>query len=164
MKKLILAAVAIALIAVGIVRVELVAQPRPEADAKTNNNATRNAERAAKQKTMIDAARATYNLLLEHHSLGRQGPNEVYVWSNYLRTSEVRAADSKKQVASACKEHLDRMKRLHAGVAALSDVAAKGGEADKLHATQFYVAEAELLLLEANGNENVQLTPTPHDR
>jgi hypothetical protein len=161
MKKLILAAAAIALLVVGIVRVELVAQPRSGTESKKERVTVQNAERAAKQKAMIDAARATYNLLIEHHSLGREGPNEVYVWSSYLRTSEARAADSRMQVASACKDHLDRMKRLHAGVKSLSDVAAKGGEADRLHATQFYVAEAELLLLEAKNNEKVQLIPAP---
>jgi hypothetical protein len=159
MKKLILAAMAITLLAVGMIRVELVAQPRPDAASKKAGVTVRNAEIAAKQKAMIDAARATYDTLTEYFRLGRQEPNEVYVWSSYLRIAEVRAANSPDQIISACNGHLERMKRLHAGVKALSDESARGGEADRLHATEFYVAEAELFLLEAKNKEHVTGVP-----
>jgi hypothetical protein len=56
------------------------------------------------------------------------------------------------------------MRKLHNKVAALGREGAKGGEADKFHATQFYVAEAELLLVEAKGNEDIQLTPKSRDQ
>jgi beta-lactamase regulating signal transducer with metallopeptidase domain len=166
MKKLILAAAALALLIAGIVRVELVAQPRPEANSKSEDIAARNTERAVKQKAMIDAARATYDAILEAHSQGRlMSNNEVYLWSSYIRSSQVRAADSRQQVTKACQAHLDRMQSLHDGVAALGREGAKGGEMDKQYAAQFYVAEAELLLLEAKANERVELTPKlPRDQ
>jgi hypothetical protein len=153
MKKLILATAAIALLAMGIARVELVAQPRSGSESKKEGVAVHNAERAAKQKAMIDAARATYDVKVESYSLGTEVANEVYVWSSYLRSSEVRAAGSRQQATTACKEHLDRMQQLHNKVAALQREGARGGEADRFHATQFYVAEAELLLMEARNNE-----------
>jgi hypothetical protein len=64
----------------------------------------------------------------------------------------------------ACREHLARMQELHRKVEALSKQGARGGEAEKLHATQFYVAEAELLLLEAKANERFQAAPKPRPR
>ena len=152
MKKLILAAIAINLLAVGIIGVELVAQPRP-ADSKTGNNAALNAQRPAKQKAMIDAAKAAYAGILENHNLGRTiSNNEVYVWSNHIRTSQVRAADSPKQVTQACQGHLARMQDLHGKVEALGRQGSAGGEVHKQAAAQFYVAEAELLLIEAQNN------------
>jgi hypothetical protein len=62
----------------------------------------------------------------------------------------MRAADAKEKLVEASREHLARMKNLHAKVDALARQGAQGGEADKLHAAAFYVAEAELLLLDAN--------------
>jgi hypothetical protein len=153
MKKLILAAGAIVLLVAGIVRVELVAQLRPEADSESGGSAARNSERTTKMQAMIDAARAAYEArLLLYHS-GTIPANELYVWSSYLRSSQVRAVGSRREATKACQEHLDRMKDLHDKVAALANQGARGGEADKFHATQFYVAEAELLLMEAKNNE-----------
>jgi hypothetical protein len=149
MKKLMLAAASIALLAAGVVRVELVAQPRSEAESQSDNSAAPNAEREARNKAMIEAAQKTYEVVRESYTLGTILPNEVYVWSSYLRSSQVRAARSKDERAKACQEHLDRMQSLHNKVTALQREGARGGEADKFHATQFYVAEAELLLLEA---------------
>jgi hypothetical protein len=143
MKKLILSALAVALLVAGIVRVELGAQPRVEGD-------TRNVELAAKQKAMIDAAKAAYAGILESHSLGRAtSNNEVYAWSSHIRSSEVRAASSRQQVTKACQEHLERMRDLQERVVALGREGAPGGEQHKQAAAQFYLAEAEMLLIEA---------------
>jgi hypothetical protein len=143
MKTPILAAIAVALLVAGIVHVELGAQPRVEGDA-------RNAELAAKQKTMIDAAKAAYAGILESHNLGRAtSNNEVYAWSSHVRSSEVRAASSRQQVTKASQEHLERMRDLLERVVALGREGGPGGEQHKQAATQFYVAEAEVLLIEA---------------
>jgi beta-lactamase regulating signal transducer with metallopeptidase domain len=158
MKQFVLVVFALAVLLLGVVRVELVAQPLPAANPK-NGVAVRNAEVAAKQQAMIDAARATYDVQMEQYKLGTQAPNEVYVWSSYLRSSQVRVADSRQQVINACQEHIDRMQRLHKYVVALQREGARGGEADKFHATQFYVAEAELFLLEAKNAEHVRGLP-----
>jgi beta-lactamase regulating signal transducer with metallopeptidase domain len=161
MKKLMLAGTALALLVAGIVRVELVAQLGPEGRSKSESNAAPNAERAAKQKAMIDAAQQTLAVMEENFKLGSglHSNTDVYLWSNYLRTSQIRAAGSREEATKACQEHLDRMKQLHDGVAALQREGARGGEADKFFATQFYVAEAELLLLEAKNNEKVPGLP-----
>jgi hypothetical protein len=153
---------AIALLAAGVVRVELVAQPRPEANSQTGSSASRSAEQAAKMQAMIDAARATYEAQSVAYELGTQVASEVYVWSSDLRSSQVRAAGSRQEVSKACQEHVDRMKKLHKNVAALANQGARGGEADRFHATKFYVAEAELLLLEAQNKEKAAgLAPNP---
>jgi hypothetical protein len=153
MKKLILLLVAIALAAIGIVRVELFAQPRP-ADSKTGNNAALNDQRAGKHKAMIEAAKAAYAGIIENHNLGRAiSNNEVYVWSSNIRSSELRAAGSPQEVAKANQDHLQRMRDLHAKVVSLGREGFAGGEVHKQAATQYYVAEAELVLLEAQNNE-----------
>lgn len=153
MTKLMLAAAATILLVAGIARVELGAQPRAEGDA-------RNAELAAMQKAMIDAAKAAYAGILEAHNLGRAtSNNEVYAWSNHIRSSEARAARSRQQAIKACQEHLQRMRDLHDRVAALGREGAPGGEMHKQAAAQFYVAEAELLLLDVKGNENLPNAP-----
>jgi hypothetical protein len=51
----------------------------------------------------------------------------------------------------ACQEHVDRMRGIHAKVKALHAQGSRGGEETKYRASEFYVAEAELLLLEAKG-------------
>jgi len=150
MKKLIMAGVAIALLAAGIVRV-LVAQPRPAAGI-----ADRNAELAAKQQALIDAAQRTLAGFEESFTFSKLLPNEVYVWSSHIRSAQARAADSRQQVTKACQEHLKRMQDLHRKVSALGKEAAPGGEAHKQSAAEFYVAEAEVLVLEAKGNEIVR--------
>jgi hypothetical protein len=149
MKKHIAAAVAVVLLLAGIVGIQLAAQERADLP-KAAGVAARNAQRAAKQKAMIDAAKMAYEGVRENHNLGRTtSNNEVYVWSNHIRTSQVRAADSPKQVIQACQDHLARMQDLHGRVVALGREGAPGGEMHKQAAAQFYVAEAELLLLDA---------------
>jgi hypothetical protein len=151
MKKLIFGAAAIVVLMAGTVGVELGAQPRREPATDKDNAATRNVEIAAKQKAMIEAARAAYAGILESHSLGRAtSNNEVYAWSTRIRSAEVRAANSRQQMTKACLDHLQRMRDLHERVAALGREGAPGGETHRQAATQFYVAEAELLLLEVN--------------
>lgn len=164
MKKLIVVAAAIVLLVAGIVRVELVAQAQREAVSNAENGAVENSARAEKRKAMIDAARGTYEAVASLYELGTETSNTLYVWSSYLRTAQGRAADSKQLVAQACQEHLDRMQSLHGKVAALNKQGARGGEAEKLYATQFYVAEAELLLLEAKDSAGVELTPGRNSR
>jgi hypothetical protein len=148
MEKLTLAAVALALLAATIVPV-LVAQPRSSA-AVTG----RNADLAAKQQAMIDAAqRALAGFTGEESPLS---PNETYVWSTHLRSAQVRAADSRQEATKACQDHLNRMQKLHRRVASLGAEGVPGGEHHKVAAAEFYLAEAEVLVLEAKGNENVR--------
>jgi hypothetical protein len=149
MKKLILAAVAIVLFIFGVVRVELVAQALPDAVTKSPDSTPQNPQRTAKFQAMADAAQRTYGAVNELFKLGQGSHTEVYVWSSYIRSAQVRAAASREERTKACQKHLERMQSLHNQVAALQREGARGGEADKFHATQFYVAEAELFLLEA---------------
>jgi hypothetical protein len=153
MKKLILAGIAIAVLTTGIVQL-LVAQPRPAAVSTT-----RSADLAAKQQAMIIAAQSALAGFNAEES--KLLANEVYIWSSRVRSAQAGAAESRTQVTRACQEHLKRMQDLHRRVASLNREGVPGGEAHKLAAAEFYVAEAEVLLLEAKGSENVQPAPRP---
>jgi hypothetical protein len=150
MKKLILAGITMALLAAGVARV-LVAQPRP-----ATGSTGRNADLAAKQQAMMNAAQRALAGFDGSFTEGKLSPNEAYAWSTHLRSAQVRAADSRQQVTKACQEHLIRMQEMHRRVAALGAEAVPGGEPHKVAAAEFYVAEAEVLVLEAKGKENVQ--------
>ena len=154
MKKAILAGAALTLLVAGIVRVELVAQAPPDGDASTTESRSVNSERAAKRKAMVEAATRTYQAVTASYEAGTERLDGLFVWSSHIRLASIRAADTNQQVEKACREHLDRMRNVHAKVKVLYDEQAKGGEADKRHATEFYVAEAELLLLEAKNGTN----------
>jgi hypothetical protein len=80
-------------------------------------------------------------------------PDEVYVWSSRWRGAAIRAADTQQQIVKANEEHVDRMRAVYRSVKGLHDEGGKGGESHKLFATEFYVAEAELTLLEAQSNK-----------
>ena len=165
MKKRIFAGCAVALLAAGVTRVDLIAQPRSEAQSTKAVANVSSAEREAKLKVMIDAARVAYGGILENHNLGRAtSNNEIYVWSAHIRSCEARAANSAEQMAEACQGHLDRMQDLRDRVVSLGKQGSPGGEMHRQAATRFYVAEAELLLLEAKANTAVELVPGRNPR
>lgn len=112
MKKLILVAAAIALLLAGIVRLELSAQPEAKLDAKAADAAVKSPELVAKQQAMIEAARRTYEAFDALFELGSTTQGHIYVWSSHLRSSQARAADTKKELMSARKEQHERMNRL----------------------------------------------------
>ncbi len=164
MRKLKGAGIVLGLFALGCGLRGVVAQPRPEAEPKKQRVATGNAELAVKQQAMIDAAQRTLAALEESFAHGKLLPNEVYVWSSHIRSSQVRAANAPQQVTNACQEHLKRMQELHRRIAALAKQGMPGGEKQQLYATQFYVAEAEVLLMEAGGMEGGQRLPGSRGR
>jgi beta-lactamase regulating signal transducer with metallopeptidase domain len=148
-KKLILALGAALLFMISATRIEFVAQAAPESDSKSEQVTAASPEHAAKQQAMVAEAERTYEATSAHFNVGYGTPDELYVWSNRWRLAATRAANNQQQREIAYQEHLDRMKQLQASVKALYDANAKGGEPAKYFATRFYVAEAELLLLEA---------------
>src|SRR5688572_20143638 len=146
MKKLLLAAVAIGLFAVGVVRPKLVAQDRADTGSQAKKGAV-DPQRTAKRAAMLDAAQRTYVATTAAHDVGVSvSPDELYAWSSRWRGAAIRVADKQQEIVKANQEHVDRMRAVYRGVKALNDEAAKGGEAQKLFATEFYLAEAELML------------------
>ncbi|MFO0896358.1 MAG: hypothetical protein U0836_02915 [Pirellulales bacterium] len=73
---------------------------------------------------------------------------QVQIWSRRWMDAESLGAspDERRQ---ANDRHLERMKRLLHKVAALHSLGLKGGESEKFHACQYFVAEAQLLLSQA---------------
>src|SRR5688572_24178972 len=100
---------------------------------------------------MIDAAGRTLAAFEESFENSKLLPNEVYDWSTRIRSAQVRAAGSRQQATKACQEHLQRMQGLHSKITAAVQVGVAGPQIK--FAADFYVAEAEVLLLEARGNE-----------
>jgi hypothetical protein len=151
-KKTALIAASLALLLAGGVRMKLIAREAPGEDAaeKQADGQDRKAHFKA-AKAMLAAAKKTSDLTTEEYAFGRVTLTDVYAWSRRLLDAERNIAKTKQADIDAFAGHWQRMKRLHGKVAALFQAAVRGGEAQKLHATEFYVAEAELLLVDAGG-------------
>ena len=149
MKKRIFAACAVALLASGVTCIELIAQPHSEAKSTKAVANVSSAEREAKLKVMIDAARAAYGGIVENHNLGRAtSNNEIYAWSAHIRSCEARAAKSPEQVAQACQGHLNRMQDLRDRVVSLGKQGSPGGEMHKQAATAQLVEATHALRID----------------
>jgi hypothetical protein len=102
-------------------------------------------------KAKLEAARITYEALLEVHRQGQAGfdAEKVYLWSRRWMEAERDLSEKKADRAAAAEAHLDRMKDLRK-----LDVARyKAGQGTKAEAlgADFYVAEAELWLARVKG-------------
>jgi hypothetical protein len=113
---------------------------------------------------VLDAARDTYDAIVADYGVGQASAEEVYTWSSRWRAASLRAAKSNEEVLQANTKHLERMRLLHRQVKALYEASAKGGELWQYRASEFYVAEAELLLVDPKSNVEVQPTPKVPDR
>jgi hypothetical protein len=85
---------------------------------------------------MVAAAKEALKATRPVYDVGRADIEDVYRWS--LRTVE---ADHFSPAAVTA--HLALMKELHDRAATKAKVGAEGGELHVVHATQYYVAEAE---------------------
>jgi hypothetical protein len=85
---------------------------------------------------MVAAAREALKATRAVYDVGRADIEDVYRWS--LRSTE---ADHFSPAAVTA--HLALMKGLHDRAATKAKVGAEGGEPHVVHATQYYVAEAE---------------------
>jgi hypothetical protein len=146
MKKLVLAMIAV--LGVGIVGVERLFPAGQEAEGAQKEAGKAKVVRHL--DAMVDSSRTAYQALVAEYEAGTVLlPEVLYVWSSRWRAAEVRATQSKQEVARAYENHLARMRSLHDKVEAMHKAQAKGGEASKYEAAKYYVAEAELLLAEA---------------
>ncbi|HUY91673.1 MAG TPA: M56 family metallopeptidase [Pirellulales bacterium] len=146
MKKTLWISIAAVILLAGGLEFKLVA--RGEEDRA--DRASSPAHDAAVQ-AMLEASKKTWEVTAMEFDNGRVTLSDVYVWSRRLLETERLASKDKDGEYDALLQHWRRMRVLHNKIQALFDVAARGGEAQKLHATSFYVAEAELWLVDAGG-------------
>jgi hypothetical protein len=110
-------------------------------------------DRAATLRTLIESASSAYRAAASDELVGQASAEEIYGWSLRWRASELKGADDKKAGLQANTDHLERMRKLHARVAAAYTAGVKGGEYSKFQASKFYVAEAELMLIDAESDK-----------
>lgn len=102
----------------------------------------------AQKAALVEAAMKTYRATQTAYDVGTAEIGQVQVWSRRWMDAESLGATAEEQ-RQAIKRHLDRMKQLLDRVAVLYGMGLKGGESEKLHACEYFVAEAEILLSQA---------------
>jgi hypothetical protein len=93
-------------------------------------------QRSEVDMRMAAAAKETLKATRALHEVGRASVEDVYRWSQ--RTLEAEHSSDQ-----AVKEHLDLMRDLHARAVAAKRAGAEGGEENILHATEYFLAQAE---------------------
>jgi beta-lactamase regulating signal transducer with metallopeptidase domain len=167
MKKASLVAIVLGLAAASVVQIDLVAQqpageektavektepveptPPPTKQAPPEGDPKTTASQAAVQK-MVDEARAAFEAnqaAYEAETIMMEG---VYDWSlRWMRAAQIAAANDEQNTA-AIQAHLKRMQDLQKKITWLFNVGTRGGEEKEMRAANFYVAEAERWLAEA---------------
>jgi hypothetical protein len=100
-----------------------------------------------KKLALLMAARKTFELVTEAHRTGTSDADRAYLWSRRWMEAERHLATSRTEHVAAVEAHVARVNALVATTKALYEA----GETalDRVIAAQFYLAEAELSLIEA---------------
>ncbi|MBN2296112.1 MAG: M56 family metallopeptidase [Pirellulales bacterium] len=77
---------------------------------------------------------------------GTVGVESVYLWSRRLMESRIATISDHKQQREAILAHVKAMQKFHLPVEALWKIGARGGETEKMYATQYYLREAERII------------------
>jgi len=99
------------------------------------------------QQQMVETAQKTYEASRAMWNVGAGGVTleAAYIWSKRWADAEADGAAPGAR-RKAYLAHAQRMKQLNDIISVKHQVAAVGGEEDKLQATRYYLAEAEYLL------------------
>ncbi len=161
MKKTLAIVIGLALLAAGGLRVRLVARAAAEEQAQRAAVAEEQSRRAfgsvaakahaERARAMLDTAKKTYEVTREAYREGTEVFANLYVWSVRWLEAERALAETKDDDLAALRAHWERTKDWYAIVKPLFDRNARGGEPAKLHAAEYYVAEAEFWLVAAGG-------------
>jgi DNA-binding transcriptional regulator YbjK len=108
---------------------------------------------SAQRAALLEAAQKTYQATTAAYSAGVvRDIGQLYAWSR--RWMEAESLDPTPEVRrKAAQEHLARMEAQLVKVAALHQMALKGGESHVFHAMEYYVAEAKLMLAQLDPTE-----------
>ena len=103
------------------------------------------------RQAMLKAAKKTYGATLVSYQAGKAPFSEVYSWSRRWLEAERLLAKDKDGELAALNDHWKRMNQSYLKIKAWWLGGIKGGEAETFGAAEFYLAEAELWLIEAGG-------------
>ena len=102
----------------------------------------------AQKAALVEAAMNTYRACQAAYEVGTIDIGQVQIWSRRWMDAESLGASADER-RRATERHLERMQRLLEKVSTLFSMGLKGGESEKYYACQYYVAEAQLLLSQA---------------
>jgi hypothetical protein len=103
-----------------------------------------NAEQPAAASKLAQSAKAALEAATTMYAVGQADAEDVYRWSRRLVDAELQAGAGRK----AALQHVARMRQLNVRVEALHRAGVEGGEELRLHATAYYVEEAQLIALQ----------------
>ncbi len=152
MKKLMVLVSAALVIVAAAVRLELVAEepPAPATPASPPEAAQEAAEPTQDMPPQDDAAAE----LLAASRKGFEAANTAYhagagtldlvcQWSERWLAAQLENDANPRRQVEYCQQHIERLKKLHAQVKALADIAAKGGETEQLALAEYNLALAK---------------------
>jgi hypothetical protein len=101
---------------------------------------------------MAQAAKPAYQNAVDEYLRHERSLDSLYLWSRRLLQVDLHASPDAKASLDAYRSHVARMKQEYDITDVLFQNGQRGGEADKEAGLQFYLAEANLLLLRQSGN------------
>ena len=103
-------------------------------------------------RAMLAAAQKTWEATSAGYDVGTETLSHVHFWSKQLLSAERASADTKEEDLAALRDYWKRTKQTYLKVQALYNTGIRGGETEKFAAASYYLAEAELWLLDAGGS------------
>jgi hypothetical protein len=100
---------------------------------------------------MLAAAEKTWEATNASYDVGTTTLANVHHWSRQLLLAERALAETNEQDLAALVEYWKRTKQTYLKIRALYNTGTRGGETENFGAASFYLAEAELWLLDAGG-------------
>lgn len=110
------------------------------------------AAKAAKQE-MLESAEIAYKAYSAAYEAGTVGFEHLPAWSKRWMDAQLRVASNKDERRQAIVDHLARMMERFRTIESLYKASARGGERNLLESSRYFVAEAKLLLAEADEAE-----------
>ena len=110
------------------------------------------AAKAAKQE-MLKSAEIAYQAHSAAYEAGTVGFEHLPAWSKRWMDAQLRVASKKEERRQAIVDHVARMTTEFRKIEALHEATARGGERALLESSRYFVAEAKLLLAEADEAE-----------
>lgn len=102
-------------------------------------------------KAMLTAARKTWEATKASYEVGTTTLANLHFWSKQLLLAERALAETKEEDLAAVLSYWKRTKQTYLKIRALFNTGTRGGETDAFAAASYYLAEADLWLLDAGG-------------
>jgi chemotaxis protein histidine kinase CheA len=102
-------------------------------------------------KAMRTAAQKAWEATQASYEVGTTTLERLHYWSKELLLAERALAETNQEDLAAVLRYWKRTKHIYLKVRALFNTGTRGGETEKLATASYYLAEADLWLLEAGG-------------